>query len=105
MSKVLVHFDIIKRLKLTPENFSSSDMKKISKIYLKKNHPVLHMEFHSQNIMPGFVNYVKNNKDLEKFYRKLKDVFDFLINEQEIVSVTCSEFKKILKYNSSLSYK
>jgi hypothetical protein len=94
--KILVRVNIIKRIKLTPEyDFSAHDMKQLSMIFLRKKVPVLHMEFHSENIMPGFIGHVSTTEDLEKFYAKLEDVFGYLRNELKVESVTCSEFEKL----------
>ncbi len=92
ISKILTHFKIVKRPKLTTEGFSAKEMKQISDIYLKRKSPVLHMEFHSENIMPGFVDYVMTEEDLENFYSKLEEVFEYLINEKKVEPMTCTEF-------------
>jgi len=92
ISKILMHFKIVKRLKLTTEGFSAKEMEQISNIYLKRKSPVLHIEFHSENIMHGFVEYVATTEELEKFYSKLEEVFDYLINEKKVEPMTCTEF-------------
>ena len=90
---LLKRINILKRIKLSPEDASIKDMKKICDIFINKGVPVLHLELHSSNLVIGKTSYIKNKKDLNNFYKNTEIIFDYVMNKKECIPVYCSEFK------------
>ena len=60
-------------------------------IYIKKKVPVLHFQLHSSDFKIGATPYVKNKKELVKFYNMTEQIFDYVMNKKHCKSVGVSE--------------
>jgi len=87
----LKRINVIKLIRLSPEYSSVKDMKKICDIYIKKKVPVLHFQLHSSDFKIGATPYVKNKKELVKFYNMTEQIFDYVMNKKHCKSVGVSE--------------
>ncbi|MCM8788034.1 MAG: hypothetical protein NC935_08315 [Candidatus Omnitrophica bacterium] len=94
---VLAKFNILERIIFSPEKESLKKMKKLIDIYLKKKIPIIHLQFHSQNIIVDGTPYVKGEKNHKRFLQRLDGILDYAINEKHLKSVSCSEFYDIFK--------
>ncbi len=83
---------ICRRINLNPENSDFKRMKKISNILIKRKEPVLHMMFHSSNIVVGGTPYVKDKKMHNEFFERLENILDYLVNAKKVDSMSCTEF-------------
>ena len=83
---------LIRRTKLSPEDYSLNEMRKICDMFVSKNIPVLHMELHSTDLQVGKNPNVKNRKDLEMFYEKTEGIIDYIVNKKKCIPVSCAEF-------------
>jgi hypothetical protein len=90
---IMDRLKILRKVFLTPELFSFEEMKMLTKIFVYKKIPLLVMMFHSTIISPGKTPYLRNGNELEQFYLKLDNYFDFAINDIKLRNCTLIEFR------------
>ncbi len=89
----LKRINVVKRIRLSPEGHSYTELRKICDVLIAKDVPVLHLELHSSDLIVGGAPYVKNKKELKEFYEKLENVFNYVINVLGCNPVGCSDVK------------
>ena len=90
---MLWHSRLLRKLQLSPELASSSQMVALVKACLQKGHKVIHMFFHSSSLLPGGSPYVSNEQDLEMFYQSIKEVVDYLTDNVNLQFCTLTEVR------------
>jgi len=98
---VMEKLNICRKITLNPESFDFKNMRKISDSLIKRKEPVLHMMFHSSNIVVGGTPYVKNKKMYKEFFENLERILNYLVNKKNIKSMTCEEFYYWFKGNQN----
>jgi hypothetical protein len=87
------HAGILRKIWLSPEISSADDMILLSKIMIKNGMTCLNMSFHSTTLLPGKSPFVRNEQELEQFYRKIEAVLEYLTSVSHLVSLTLSEVR------------
>ena len=85
----------MQKIFLTPEISSLQEMKRLSRVFVKKNKPILVMMFHSTSILPGKSPYVRTAADLKVFYKKLDNYIAYAKDELKLKNCTLSEYRNI----------
>tara|TARA_R110002049_G_scaffold285698_2_gene466856 strand:+ start:79685 stop:80686 length:1002 start_codon:yes stop_codon:yes gene_type:complete len=88
---VLDRLGIATKVKLSPEQASAGQMKKLIHACLDRTHPVLVLMFHSSSLVPGFSPYVKSEDELNQFLDRLEEVFRFCTQHHFMRASTLSE--------------
>lgn len=88
---ILDRTGIATKVKLSPEQATLSQMKKLSSAVIRQGIPILVLMFHSSSLLPGCSPYVKNQNDLKDFLSKLAGLFEFLQNDLQLSSITLGE--------------
>lgn len=68
---------------LTPEGFSLSEMKSLTRALVRSNHETIVLSFHSPSIVSGNTPFVTSASEEENFYYKLDQYLDFYVNDLE----------------------
>jgi len=85
--KILNFFNLVW---LSPEIYSAKDMINLLKLVKKKEYKLINMTFHSSSLKEGLNQFVKNKKDEEEFYSRIREFLSFT-KEDGITSITISE--------------
>jgi hypothetical protein len=78
MRAVLARSGLVERIALTPEGIPAEKAIKAIDIAIKAELPVLVFSFHSPSLAPGHTPYVRDERDLERFYDWWGQIFDHL---------------------------
>jgi hypothetical protein len=62
---------------LSPEVSTESQMIRLAKNFIRLGYSHLNMTFHSTSLLPGRTPFVLNEKDLQRFFRKVKNFLIF----------------------------
>jgi len=94
---IFSRLNIVDRLVLSPEGFSSAEHVKITKFLYDKGVRAFTWSFHSPTVMPGATPYVNNEQELKKFLDSFHHYFDFFFNKMHGVATTPTKLKSQLE--------
>ena len=89
---ILDRLGIASQVKLSPEQASLKQMKKLSLSVLARGVSVLVLMFHSSSLLPGCSPYVKSQNELDAFLKRIDDYFSFAIEDCKMSTTTLGEF-------------
>jgi hypothetical protein len=90
---VLSRLRLFERLRLSPEDYSLEDMKRLTLALLKQGCRHFVFSFHSPTVMPGGTPYVKNDADLKRFLDACSGYCQFFTETLRGQGMTALEFK------------
>ena len=86
------YLNIVDLVWLYPVLFTSREMIQLSDVLIKRDVNVLNMFFHSSELVSGESIYHKTEKDVERFFDRLKTYFDYIFSKYSIKAKTLSEY-------------
>jgi hypothetical protein len=84
---------LLKKIWLSPEQSTASEMIALTKVFIKKKAPVINLFFHSPTLLAGLTPFVRTEADQLKFIARIRE-FLLFIKEAGIPSVRLSETGK-----------
>lgn len=78
---ILARLNMLDRLRLSPEGFSSDEHLKITRFLYDQGLRTFTWSLHSPSVVPGMTPYVHNDKDLAKFLDSFRRFFDFFFEQ------------------------
>lgn len=78
---LLSRLALLRRVRLSPENASLEDAKRLVQLLVSRGDYYFSVSFHSSCIVPGCTEYVKNEEELEKFLNWLDSFFEFFLSD------------------------
>ena len=84
---ILDRLGIATKVKLSPEQASLSQMKKLTRAALARTNPILILMFHSSSLLPGCSPYVRSAGDRKLFLNKLNAYFEFALSELALETI------------------
>lgn len=97
VSGVVARLRMLERIRLSPEDYSEPEMRRLTQALLADGVRFFVFSFHSPSVMPGGTPYVKNPADLERFLDKCRRYFDFFMNDLGGSAMTPLEVKAWLE--------
>ena len=91
---ILDRLGIARRIKLSPEQADARLMKQLINAYQSRRATAIVMMFHSTSLLPGFSPYVHTNNDLEQFYSRLEETFEFCLAKCNMQASTLTGFAR-----------
>jgi hypothetical protein len=88
LAGILARLGLLDRLRLTPEGYSLSDLKKLTRYCYARGTRIFSFNFHSSTIQPGTGPYVRNDDQLQSFLHLIRDYFEFFFREMNGVFMT-----------------
>lgn len=85
------HTNLLKKLYMSPELSSASEMIALASSAIHSGYPVIHMFLHSSSLLPGKSPYIGSEVDKEYFYRCISQTLEFLRSQAEVECCTISE--------------
>jgi len=78
----------VERIRLSPEDYSEPEMRRLTHTLLRDGVRVFVFSFHSPSVMPGGTPYVRSLGDLERFLDKCRRYFDFFMRQLNGATMT-----------------
>jgi len=86
----------IERIRLSPEDYSETEMRRLTRTLIAQGMRVFVFSFHSPSVMPCGTPYVRNESELDRFFEKCRGYFSFFLHELGGVTMTPLEIRKVL---------
>ena len=86
----------VERIRLSPEDYSEPEMRRLTRTLLRDGVRVFVFSFHSPSVMPGGTPYVRSEADVEPFLEKCRRYFDFFLNQLNGVTMTPIAIRDLL---------
>lgn len=96
---MLWHTRLLRKIYLSPELASATDMKALVKAALVAQPPIIHMFLHSSSLKPGCGQFIKTENDEARLYESISSVVEFLQQQAEVEFCTLSEATEKLTAN------
>src|SRR5208283_4767528 len=93
---VCARLRLVERIRLSPEDYSEPEMRRLTLVLLRDGLRVFVFSFHSPSIMPGGTPYVRSQHDLAQFLEKCRRYFDFFMTQLNGVAMTPIEIRDVL---------
>ncbi len=94
---LLARAGAVDRLRLSPEEFTHAEHRKLTRFLLDRGAGVLTFSFHSPSLDPGRTPYVRSEADLSSFLDSLRRYFDYFFGEVGGRAMTAVEVKLLLE--------
>ncbi|MFC4700138.1 polysaccharide deacetylase family protein [Glaciecola siphonariae] len=96
---LLWHSKLLRKIYLSPEVSETSDMIALCEAAIKENGPLLHMYFHSSNLISNGTGFFKAQKPFETICQRIEKVLNHLSHKHNIVFMTLCEAKVYFQTN------
>ncbi|MBF0358384.1 MAG: WalW protein [Magnetococcales bacterium] len=97
LSAIASRLGLLERIRLTPEGYSLSDLKRLTNHLLRSGNRIFTMSFHSPSLSPGAIDYVSNSADLQIFLATISGYLEFFFGTLGGESLTPLEIKQRLE--------
>lgn len=97
MTGILARLNLLDRLRLSPEGYTSDEHKKLVQFLHAQGTRTFTWSFHSPSVVPGMTPYVKSEKDLSRFLDSFRRFFDYFLGELGGVATTPTLLKSRLE--------
>ncbi len=87
---ILSRTSLLERIALTPEGIGVDKAMQGIDLALEQGVGILNLSFHSPSLAPGFTPYVRNERDLERFYAWWEAIFSHL-NKRGVQQISVPE--------------
>lgn len=84
------------RLRLSPEGFDLSDMRRLTHVLLSRGVGIFTLSFHAPSLLPGCTPYVRDLEERAKFLARLRGYLEFFLGEVGGESVSPLELRSSL---------
>jgi hypothetical protein len=86
----------LERIRLSPEDYSEPEMRRLTRVLLADGIRVFVFSFHSPSVMPGGTPYVRDESDLARFLAKCRSFFSYFLRELGGTAMTPLQVKSHL---------
>ncbi len=97
MPGILSRLGVIDRLRLSPEQYSPAEHRKLTRFLIDRGVRVFTFSFHSTSLDPGRNDYVRTQSDLDRFLDSFRGYFDYFFGDLGGVTMTASEVRRQMK--------
>jgi hypothetical protein len=89
----------LRKLYLSPELTTTSDMISLVNAALKSGSPIVHMFIHSSTLLPGGNEYAQSAFDVRQLYKSIESLLRHLTDNNDVTFCTISEASTMLESN------
>jgi hypothetical protein len=86
----LAQLHLLNKVRLTPEGYSLSEMKQLVKVMQRNGIKTFNLSFHSNSLLPGRTPFVRSEKELDQFLKKLEAIVQYFM-ELKFIPLTLSQ--------------
>lgn len=87
------HSHLLRKIYMSPEVTEAQDMITLAENAIKENAPLIHMYFHSSNLISNGTGFFKAEKPFETICERISEVLAHLEKQHNLVFMTLSEAK------------
>jgi hypothetical protein len=99
LSGLVARLRLMERIRLSPEDYSEPEMRRLTRTLLGDGVRIFVFSFHSPSIHPGGTPYVQNNMELERFLDKCRRYFSYFFDTLGGTTMTTIEIRHFLEKN------
>jgi len=99
LSGLVARLHLMERIRLSPEDYSEPEMRRLTRTLLGDGVRIFVFSFHSPSIHPGGTPYVQNNMELERFLDKCRRYFCYFFDTLGGTTMTPLEIRHFLEKN------
>lgn len=96
---LLWHSNLLRKIYMSPEVSKASDMITLARAAIAENAPIVHMYFHSSNLISNGTGFFKAKDPFDKICKRISAVIDDLSEDHNISFMTLSEAKVYFQTN------
>lgn len=93
---VFARLGLLERITLTPEGMSIQELKRLTRILLRRGQRVFTFNYHSSALLPGSTPHVRSRGDLDRMIGTIEEYLNFFIGEVGGTTMTPVEFRASL---------
>ena len=93
---ILARLDLVDKIYLSPEGFTTDEMIKLVQALYKDGLRVFTFAFHSPSVEPGHTPYVRTGEDLNEFLARCSEFFEFFMSKMGGVATTPLQIREEL---------
>jgi len=101
ISSLVARLRLMERIRLSPEDYSVSEMRRLTDTLYSNGIRIYVFSFHSPSIEPGGTPYVQSQADLVRFLDKCRSYFSYFFETLGGTSMTPVEIKSFLENNGT----
>ena len=90
---ILSRLGAVDRLRLSPEGFELSDMRRLTRVLLGRGVGVFTLSFHAPSLLPGCTPYVQDSAERAQFLARLRAYLEYFLGEVGGESITPLELR------------
>lgn len=94
---IFSRLQLIERIRLSPEDYSEPEMRRLTRSLLAEGLRVFVFGFHSPSLHPGNTPYVRSMADLERFLKKCQRYFQFFFGTLAGKAMTPLQIKRMIE--------
>jgi hypothetical protein len=98
---VFARLGLLERITLTPEGMSIQELKRLTRLLLRRGQRIFTFNYHSSALLPGYTPYVRSRVDLERMIGTINEYLHYFMEEVGGVSMTPSEFRALVLPSSA----
>lgn len=93
---VVARLNLLERIILTPEGMAIQDLKRLTRLLLRRGQRVFTFNYHSSTLLPGATSYVRSSADRDRMIRSIEEYLTFFIAELGGITMTPLELRASL---------
>jgi glycosyltransferase involved in cell wall biosynthesis len=90
---IFARLGLLERITLTPEGMSIQEMKRLTRLLLRRGQRVFTLNYHSSSLLPGYTPYVRTPADLDRMVRTVEEYLHYFVEELHGTSMTPMELR------------
>lgn len=94
---VFARLGLLERITLTPEGVSFQELKRLTRLLLRRGQRVFSFNYHSSALLPGYTPYVRSRADLDRMIRTIEEFLEFFIEELGGMPMTPTQFLELVR--------
>jgi hypothetical protein len=97
LAGVVARMRLLERIRLSPEDYNHSEMRRLTMTLLGDGVRVFVFSFHSPSVMPGGTPYVRTASELERFLATCRSFFEYFFVQLNGNAMTPLQVKAVLQ--------
>ncbi len=94
---VFARLGLLNRITLTPEGMPIQELKRLTRLLLRRGQRVFTFNYHSSALLPGYTPYVRSRSDLDRMIHTIEEYLQYFIEEVGGVTMTPMEFRSAVQ--------
>ncbi len=89
---IFARLGLLERITLSPEGMSIEELKRLTRLLVRRGQHVFTFNYHSSALLPGYTPYVRSQTELDGLIRTIEEYLHFFMGEIGGISMTPMQF-------------